>query len=264
MINRLTELRETFLSFWYPKILADFGYDIVSDLEAAEYLKNRIKNPLLIRNLAKDLIGKDTIIFAPGPSLPLLLNDIIPIKNNIMKDFLILAVDGAYNALKEKNMPANILITDLDGIEPNQITDDNLVIFLHAHGDNIQEIKTYPERLLNRTVGTCQVDLNDKINNIGGFTDGDRAIALCEIFLMKKVYLVGMDFGNKIGKYSKINYRVDIKADSIKRKKLFYASKLIKYMTNNSQTKYIILNYKSELNFLPLISFEGFKKTMNY
>ncbi|GIS96634.1 MAG: hypothetical protein CM1200mP23_4400 [Nitrososphaerota archaeon] len=42
-----------------------------------------------------------------------------------------------------------------------------------------------------------------KINNFGGFTDGDRCVFLADYFKAKKKILLGMDFGTRIGKYSK-------------------------------------------------------------
>ena len=52
-------------------------------------------------------------------------------------------------------------------------------------------------------IGTTQTDKFGKLENFGGFTDGDRCVFLAETFKPKKIILFGMDFGNKIGKYSK-------------------------------------------------------------
>ena len=42
-----------------------------------------------------------------------------------------------------------------------------------------------------------------KVHNFGGFTDGDRCVFLANHFKAKKIILLGMDFGTRIGKYSK-------------------------------------------------------------
>ena len=41
------------------------------------------------------------------------------------------------------------------------------------------------------------------IENFGGFTDGDRAVFFASRFGAAKIFLFGMDFGSKIGTYSR-------------------------------------------------------------
>ena len=63
--------------------------------------------------------------------------------------------------------------------------------------------------------------------NWGGFTDGDRAIMLAEIMAAQEIFLVGMDFGPIIGRYSKPPYLQERIADEIKKKKLQFAQAII-------------------------------------
>ena len=51
-------------------------------------------------------------------------------------------------------------------------------------------------------IGTTQTNPFNKIQNFGGFTDGDRGVFLASYFNAKKIILFGMDFGNQIGKFS--------------------------------------------------------------
>ncbi len=52
-------------------------------------------------------------------------------------------------------------------------------------------------------IGTTQATPIGKVNNFGGFTDGDRCVFLADYFNAKKIILLGMDFGTRIGGYSK-------------------------------------------------------------
>ena len=51
-------------------------------------------------------------------------------------------------------------------------------------------------------IGTTQTTPFNKIQNFGGFTDGDRGVFLASHFEAKKIILFGMDFGKQIGKFS--------------------------------------------------------------
>ena len=51
-------------------------------------------------------------------------------------------------------------------------------------------------------IGTTQTNPFNKVQNFGGFTDGDRGVFLASYFNAKKIILFGMDFGNQIGKFS--------------------------------------------------------------
>ena len=44
-------------------------------------------------------------------------------------------------------------------------------------------------------IGTTQTNPFNKIQNFGGFTDGDRGVFLASHFDAKKIILFGMDFG---------------------------------------------------------------------
>ncbi|MEM2109787.1 MAG: 6-hydroxymethylpterin diphosphokinase MptE-like protein, partial [Candidatus Odinarchaeota archaeon] len=176
------------------------------------------------------------------------------------RKLMIIAVDGALTALIENKLNPNILVTDLDGFKLeflNQVQGG--LIAVHAHGDNIDKIKNYPTRLLSRTLGTCQVDFNKNILNIGGFTDGDRAVCLCECFEAGTVFLLGMDFGYTVGSYSKPHLNRAVKASLVKRRKMVYAMNIIKELVFNSDIKYYCLLQSSELDSIPVMKMEEFK-----
>ena len=67
---------------------------------------------------------------------------------------------------------------------------------------------------MSNVVGSTQTKTFGKMENFGGFTDGDRCVFLAEYFNASKIVLIGMDFGQEIGKYSKhkiINRKMKLK-----------------------------------------------------
>ena len=81
-------------------------------------------------------------------------------------------------------------------------------------------------------IGTTQTRKFGKLENFGGFTDGDRCVFLAESFNPEKIILFGMDFGKKIGKYSKKKV-LDRKT---KLKKLEYGKKLLEWLAKKSNS----------------------------
>ena len=139
-----------------------------------------------------------------------------------------------------------ILVTDLDGdiASIKKIGKTKIPIIIHAHGNNYDKLGIVAE--FQNKIGTTQTKKFGKLENFGGFTDGDRCVFLAENFNAKKIILFGMDFGNKIGKYSKKQV-IDRKT---KLKKLECGKKLLEWLARKSD---------SEL-YTTSRSIKGFKK----
>lgn len=73
-------------------------------------------------------------------------------------------------------------------------------------------------------MGTTQVLPIPPLHNYGGFTDGDRCVFLASALNAKSITLAGMDFGAKIGKYSKKQFN-----PIVKRIKLQIAKNLLEW-----------------------------------
>ena len=113
-------------------------------------------------------------------------------------------------------------------------------MIVHAHGNNIANIKKYVN-LLENVLGTTQSIPLNNVYNFGGFTDGDRCLFLAVELGAKNIVMAGMDFGKIITRYS----RPDIVgseglADNIKEKKLEYAKRLVEWIAKNENV--IIFN----------------------
>ncbi len=224
---------------WYKVILDDFSFDENDDIASAKYLDEKVSKFDLSHIVFKD----KCIVFGAGPSIK---KHISYLKSNTnLKDYTLIAADGSTKALLEENIIPDIIVTDLDGdmdciIESNK---RGSILFVHAHGDNMDKLKRFLDEL-EKVVPTCQCKAFGKLENYGGFTDGDRAVHLAVYALnVKKIVLAGMDFGNIVTNYSRPEIGVEFQeADSFKKKKLCYAKKLIESLKKeNLQIEFVNL-----------------------
>ena len=220
----------------YRKIVEDFHFSVENDEKAADVLNTLLKqkSPMSIDKLNDFIASKEIIIFGAGPSLE---NSIITHKK-MFANTLKIAADGATTALLKYNICPDIIVTDLDGKVPDQVkaNSDGSIVVIHAHGDNIDKIKKYVPKFKGEIVGTTQINPEpyDNIHNLGGFTDGDRAVYLADHFCAKKIFLTGFDFNNEIGYYS----FSENKNKTLKLKKLKWCKNLIN-MLNKKNISYL-------------------------
>ena len=212
----------------YRDILKDFGYSRNNDTQSAKLLNSLLqkKTPSIgIRDLIKD---KPVFVIGAGPSLPYC----IPILKKHKKITKIVA-DGATKAIIENGLRPDIVVTDLDGdiTSLKKAGSKNTIMVVHAHGDNSEKLHLL--KYFKNCVGTTQTKPIGKIHNFGGFTDGDRCVFLANHFQAKKIILLGMDFGTRIGKYSKTR----VLNRTIKIKKLRRGKKLLEWLAKKSESQ---------------------------
>ena len=193
----------------FTEIRKEFGYPENDDYISAKKLNSLLKKKFSNRELQNIIEKKTVFIIGAGPSLSKSLTHIKKCKN-VTK----IVADGAVRALLEKSIKPDILVTDLDGDLDSikKIGQTKIPIIVHAHGDNYDKMEIVKE--LSNVVGSTQTKKFGKMENFGGFTDGDRCMFLAEYFNASKIVLIGMDFGREIGKYSKhkiINRRMKLK-----------------------------------------------------
>ncbi|ADT84242.1 6-hydroxymethylpterin diphosphokinase MptE-like protein [Thermococcus barophilus] len=220
---------------FYNEIVTTMGYDVMKDREAAEILQELLlknKNYIKPHYLREIIEGKKVYIFGAGPSLELAL------KYLSFKDGIKISADGATSALLEFGLVPDIVVTDLDGRFEDIRRADLLgaYIVVHAHGDNIEKLKEYVPQL-EKVLGTCQTEPLDIVHNFGGFTDGDRAVFLAEEFGAEEIILVGFDFGDVVGKWSKPHLKEHAPIWESKRKKFEFAQKLLQWLKKNGKAK---------------------------
>ena len=181
---------------WYSNILKEFEYDEKKDKEAAIILNSILKRSTINNEILNLIKNKTVFVIGSGPSL----STAIPKLKNLKKSIKI-AADSSVKPLVDNGIIPDIVITDLDGDENSLKKIATKSIFVvHAHGDNISKLKF--SKKFKKCIGTTQSKPFSKIQNFGGFTDGDRGVFLANHFGAKKIILFGMDFGERIGKYS--------------------------------------------------------------
>lgn len=229
---------------YYNEILDDFGFSREDDESSARLLDEILSREgcLTLEDLSKIVGFSDSfIVFGAGPSLK---DHIKYVKENYdLKEYVLVAADGATTALIEERLVPDIIVSDLDGnlddILLANLRGANMVI--HAHGDNSDKIAKLTPFFTN-VLGTTQSQPIGNVYNFGGFTDGDRAIFLAVALGAKDIILAGMDFGEIVTKYSRPNLATAVgPADEIKVKKLQYAERLTNWIAENENVNMINL-----------------------
>jgi len=193
---------------WYPlfdTIRADIKVSWNTDEKAARILSRLLDNtPQLISfsYMEKLLFNRPVIVFGAGPSL----EQGIHRYSTLFQDCILIAADGATSALIKNDIIPHIIVTDLDGDITHQLhaNKKGSILVVHAHGDNLRTVETTIPRISGSVIGSIQTDPREVSNvfNVGGFTDGDRAVYLAAHCHANKIHLIGFDFKGAIGQYS--------------------------------------------------------------
>ena len=225
----------------YSNILKEFKYDEKKDRESAIILNSIIEKSNLNEKIFSLIKGKTVLVIGSGPTLSTAI-----LKLKKYKKIVKIAADSAIKPLVENGIIPDIIVTDLDGDENTlkEIGRTKTIFVVHAHGDNIEKLEWVKN--FKNCIGTSQSTPFDKIQNFGGFTDGDRGVFLANHYEAKKIILFGMDFGKQIGKFSKT-------------KKSERKIKLMKLKKGEFLLEWLSTITKSEL-FTTSRSIKGFEK----
>lgn len=212
----------------YSKILKEFNYSRKKDKDSALLLNSIIKTKFPLKKLEKKIKNQTVFVIGAGSSLVSWL-DTIRKYPNVTK----IVADGATTALIENRIKPDVIVTDLDGDIDSlkKASNNGSMMIVHSHGDNVEKLHLASE--FKYCIGTTEGKPFGKIHNFGGFTDGDRCVFLSKRFGAKKIILIGMDFGTKIGKYSKKK----IPNKAIKIKKLKFAKQLLEWLALDNKSQ---------------------------
>jgi len=181
----------------YFSILKELNYSEKKDKESALILDSILKKTDTIKKIRKLIEGKTIFVIGSGPSLSIAIPKLKKLEKSIK-----IAADSSLKPLVDNGIIPDIIVTDLDGNEDTikKISKTKSIFVIHAHGDNIEKLQMVKK--MKNCIGTTQTNPFNKVQNFGGFTDGDRGVFLASYFNAKKIILFGMDFGNQIGKFS--------------------------------------------------------------
>ena len=212
----------------YREIRGIFEYKESDDIASAKKLNSILTKKISSSNIKKNVSGNTVFVIGAGPSL----DDTITVIKKYQSVTKIVA-DGAVQALIKHKIRPDVLVTDLDGDIKSikKIASTNIPIIIHAHGDNKEQLDI--AKKFKNKFGTTQSVKFGRLENFGGFTDGDRFVFLAENFKANKIILFGMDFGNTIGKYSKHV----IRDRNLKLKKLACGKKLLEWLATKSSSE---------------------------
>ncbi len=192
---------ETWLNFFYPKILKDFGFKRELDELSAKLLHDVAKDRLLDCSvLERRIKGKDVAVVGGAYGGERFECDIV--------------ITAGKAVMKYDGVP-DIHVTDLE--EPDdlilKLEREGCILVIHAHGDNLDRIRSVVPKL-KAFVGTTQSRPFGRVYNFCGFTDGDRAALIAKRFGAKTVKLVGFDFE---------------RASGVKLRKLMWAKRILEH-----------------------------------
>lgn len=182
----------------YAAILEEFGWDGAADRRSAKWLASLVP-PKTWNHVGTELKNRArAVVVGCGPQLDALEARDLP-------DGVVVACDGATARLREIGVLPRIVVTDLDG-DPEALRwagGRGASMVVHAHGDNGDRLDLV-DGLGPFVAGTCQCDPAglEPLRNLQGFTDGDRAVRLCEAMLVRQVDLVAFDFDGEPSRYS--------------------------------------------------------------
>ncbi|MHA1731037.1 MAG: 6-hydroxymethylpterin diphosphokinase MptE-like protein [Promethearchaeota archaeon] len=228
----------------YREIVEDFGFSTRKDEVSRDLLDGwlpPVDHEDYYREFKKIVEGRDVLFFGGGPSIgdEASKRAVLSAKRAAFSGkFVTGAADGASRLFLEHRTRPDIVFTDLDGlsvVDLQELLDRGSHLVIHAHGDNIPALEEMIGGLnvigheLN-VVGTTQAEPVGRAMNPGGFTDGDRGICfLSHIVAKERIYMIGMDFGTVVGKYSKPHFTGNAPASNLKRKKLEWGEKITKW-----------------------------------
>jgi uncharacterized Rossmann fold enzyme len=182
-------------------IRQEFGYAAEPDREAAHELHKWVPPTNRLRDLGVEVRNRrDVVVAGCGPGLAEAGADVYLGK-------AVVAADGAAERLRELGIVPRLVVTDLDGrpeaLEWAGAQGSKMVV--HAHGDNRKAIADLVPRLGPQVYGTHQLEPQpglEPLRNVGGFTDGDRAVLLCEHLGARAALLVGFETDRPPSRYS--------------------------------------------------------------
>lgn len=201
----------------YQEILRDFDFSAEMDRLSARVLADLV-NESNIPNYRTivECLGERVSICAAGPSLEHELD-------TLSKDRTVISAGSTTARLMRSGIQPDIIVTDLDGEVEYEVraSRKGALIFVHAHGDNIDLVKEVLPQLKGPIVPTVQCQPFGSVYNFGGFTDGDRSYLIAKHFEVEDICFVGWDFRNPVVKKGT--------DPAVKQKKLMWAERIITF-----------------------------------
>jgi uncharacterized Rossmann fold enzyme len=205
----------------YELILSDMGFDRGADERARDRLA-----ALCAENAGAVLSSMDysgqTVAIAGGA-------ETLTAEFAVARSAdVVVAASVAAKRLREEGIAVDCMVTDLDKTPETarQLTTEGVPVAVHAHGDNIPAVEEYVPGFDHEfLLPTTQARPTDRVHNLGGFTDGDRAAFLADALGAETLVFPGWDFDDR-------------SVDPIKRQKLRWAERLLYWLEHRRNEQF--------------------------
>jgi uncharacterized Rossmann fold enzyme len=179
---------------WYEEICTHFRFNPHDDFRSSLLLDDLAKIKSSSYSFRRQFIGKDIKVVGNGPNLSAILE-------NAPRGTYFVA-DSALSVYYRTLGPPDVIVTDLDGdaVLIRKCQEEGSRLVIHAHGDNIENIREILPYINREVLCTTQNAPFGMIYNFGGFTDGDRAAYLADQAGASSITLTGFDFMHPTGK----------------------------------------------------------------
>lgn len=213
----------------YEAIRRDFGYDRAGDERARDVLAS-LTGPFDFDQLA-DVRTATVAVAGAGPSI-----ETDRVRDRAAAADVVFAASTAVDVLEAAGIEVDCMVTDLDKNPKTvqRLTHRETPVAVHAHGDNIEAIRAVvPDCADECVLPTTQVAPTGPVENVGGFTDGDRAAFLADHLGADRLVFVGWDFD-------------DPSVDSNKHDKLVWAERLLYWLEQRRDDRFEVLDGRRE------------------
>jgi uncharacterized Rossmann fold enzyme len=180
----------------YGKIAHEFGFPFDREVRAADRLEQLLPAAARWDPLARirsRLAGRDVVVVASaprgGPPPIWRLPSTAPAP-------VVIAADPATAACLDAGIVPALVVTDLDGPIPTEIGANRRgsLVVVHAHGDNLPALEEWVPQFPGELAGSWAGPPRPALFDVGGFTDGDRAVFLAEHSGARGILLWAFDF----------------------------------------------------------------------
>lgn len=180
----------------YARIQRTFGFPFAREEESARRLRELLPSTDAARalaRLAERLRGREVVVvgLAPRGGAPPLWR--LPASP---QPPALVAADGATARCLDAGLVPDVIVTDLDGPVASEVAASarGAIVLVHAHGDNREALERWVPEFTGAVFGSWAGPPSLELLNVGGFTDGDRAVFLAEHVGARRILLWGFDF----------------------------------------------------------------------